>query len=77
MDSYSAGFSAAMDRHAPAVTRCVIHHRSAPWLTDERGTQRKTTGKASLGVKSPDCPQENLRQGVGHREEMQAGRQET
>ena len=35
MDSYSAGLSAAMDRHAPVVTRCVNHRRSAPWLTDE------------------------------------------
>ena len=34
-DSYSAGLRAVMDRHAPLVTRCVSHRRSAPWLTDE------------------------------------------
>ena len=32
-DSYSAGLRAVMDRHAPLVTRCVSHRRSAPWLT--------------------------------------------
>ena len=35
MDSYSAGLRAVMDCHAPLVTRCVCHQRSAPWLTDE------------------------------------------
>ena len=34
-DSYSAGLRAVIDRHAPLVTRCVSHRRSAPWLTDE------------------------------------------
>ena len=31
----NAGLRAVMDRHAPLVTRCVSHRRSAPWLTDE------------------------------------------
>ena len=39
-DSYSAGLCAVMDRHAPLVTRCVSHRRSAPWLTrSERHTE--------------------------------------
>ena len=38
-DSYSAGLRAVMERHAPLVTRCVSHWRSAPWLTDERHTE--------------------------------------
>ena len=45
-DSYSAGLRAAMDRHAPLVTRCVSHRRSAPWLTDEIREARRRRRQA-------------------------------
>ena len=41
---------------------------------DQRVTL-KTTGRASLEVNSPDCPQGNLGQGASHREETHTWRQ--
>jgi len=72
VDSYSAGFRAVMDRHAPLVTRCVSHRRSAPWLTDEIREARRRRRQAERRWRSTG----NLRQGAGHSEEMHTGRQE-
>ena len=52
VDSYSAGLRAVMDRHAPLVTRCVRHRRSAPWLTDEVTEARRRRRQAELRLRS-------------------------
>ena len=45
-DNYSAGLRAVMDRHAPLVTRCISHRRSAPWLTDKVREARRRRRQA-------------------------------